>query len=184
MPELSQQNLTFLHPPVAAGRGEWFALQTKPRHEKKVASDLAKQEIDVFLPIFKTVRRWSDRRQEVHLPLFPNYIFVRLGQNRNERTTVLRTQGVRWFVGMRGTGVAVPDDEIEAIQRILAEGVAITDYPFLEIGQKVRICGGSLDGVQGVLAAVNNDRSLIVSVKCIQRSLAIRVDGYGIEPIS
>jgi transcriptional antiterminator NusG len=183
MPELSPQNVTFVHPAVAAGRGEWFALQTKPRHEKKVASDLEKQEIDVFLPIFKTVRQWSDRRQEVHLPLFPNYIFVRLGQNRNERTVVLRTQGVRWFVGMRGMGVAVPEDEIEAIQKILAEGVAFTDYPFLEIGQKVRIRGGSLDGVQGVLVAVNNDRSLIVSVKCIQRALAIRVDGYGIEPV-
>jgi transcription termination/antitermination protein NusG len=183
MPELSQQNLTVLHPPVAVGRGEWFALQTKPRHEKKVAFDLEKQELDVFLPTFTTVRQWSDRRQKVHLPLFPNYIFVRLGQNRNERTVVLRTQGVRCFVGMRGTGVPVPDDEIEAIQKILAEGVAFTDYPFLEIGQKVRIRGGSLDGVQGVLAAVNNDRSLIVSVKCIQRALAIRVEGYGIEPV-
>ena len=183
MPELSRQNITFLHPAVGASRGEWFALQTKPRHEKKVAADLEKQQIDVFLPTFKTVRQWSDRRQELQLPLFPNYVFVRIGQNRNERSAVLRTQGVRWFVGLRGTGVAVPDDEIEAIQKILAEGVAFTDYPFLEVGQKVRIRGGSLDGVHGVLAAVNNDRSLVVSVKCIQRALAIRVDGYGIEPI-
>jgi len=116
------------------------------------------------------------------MPLFPNYMFVRMNQTREERTSILRTNGVRSFVGMRGIGVAVPNDEIESVQKILLEGVNFTDYPFLAIGQKVRVRGGSLDGVSGILTAINNDRSLIVSVQCIQRSLAVRIDGYGVEP--
>jgi len=161
---------------------EWFAVQTKPRHEKKVACELKEKRIDVFLPLLTAIRQWSDRKQEVGMPLFPNYMFVRMNQTREERTSILRTNGVRSFVGMRGIGVAVPNDEIESVQKILLEGVNFTDYPFLAIGQKVRVRGGSLDGVSGILTAINNDRSLIVSVQCIQRSLAVRIDGYGVEP--
>ncbi|HEY1463589.1 MAG TPA: UpxY family transcription antiterminator [Terriglobales bacterium] len=161
---------------------EWFAVQTKPRHEKKVASELKEKQIDVFLPLLTTIRQWSDRKQEVAMPLFPTYMFVRMNQTREERTAVLSTNGVHRFVGMRGIGVAVPDDEIESVQKILVEGVNFADYPFLAIGQKVRVRGGSLDGVSGILTAINNDRSLIVSVQCIQRSLAVRIEGYGVEP--
>ena len=73
------------------------------------------------------------------------------------------------------------DEEIEAIQRRLAKKAPFTNYPFLSVGQKVRIRGGSLDGVQGILTPASNDRSLVVSVECIERSIAIRIDGYGVE---
>jgi transcription antitermination factor NusG len=180
MQEQFQEHVAYLQPP-AAGAGEWFALQTKPRHEKRVVSQLEEKDVVVFLPLYNAVHQWSDRRREVQLPLFPNYVFVRLGGTRSERAVVLQTNGVRSFVGMRGTGISVPDEEIDAIQRILAKRVPFTNYPFLNVGQKVRIRGGSLDGVHGLLTAVNNDRSLVVSVECIQRSIAIRIDGYGVE---
>jgi transcription antitermination factor NusG len=183
MQEQIQERVGLLQPPPAAGPGVWFALQTKPRHEKRAAVELEEKDVTVFLPLYNAVHQWSDRRREVQLPLFPNYVFVRIGESLSERTVVLRTNGVRSFVGMRGTGVSVPDEAIDAIQKILAEKVAFTNYPFLNIGQKVRIRGGSLDGVSGILAAVNNDRSLVVSVECIQRSIAIRIDGYGVDPV-
>jgi transcription antitermination factor NusG len=183
MSEQLQERLDLFQNPPLGGAGDWFAVQTKPRHEKKAALELEGKDVEVFLPLYNAVHQWSDRSQEVQLPLFPNYVFVRIGGSLRERTAVLRTNGVRSFVGMRGTGTAVPDEEIEAIQRILAKKVPFTDYPFLNIGQKVRIRGGSLDGVQGILTAVSNDRSLVVSVECIQRSIAIRIDGYGVDPI-
>jgi transcription antitermination factor NusG len=182
MQEQPQEHLAYLHTPLAAGSGEWFALQTKPRHEKKVALELEEKDVSVFLPLYTAIHQWSDRSREIELPLFPNYVFVRLVGSPSERTVVLRTNGVRSFVGMRGTGIRVPDEEIDAVQRILAEGLAFTNYPFLNVGQRVRIRGGSLDGVFGILMAVNNDRSLVVSVECIQRSLSFRIDGYGVDP--
>jgi transcriptional antiterminator NusG len=180
MPEHIQEHASF-SPQASAAETEWYALQTKPRHEKKVASELEEKDVSVFLPMYRAVHHWTDRKQEIQLPLFPNYLFVRISESRSERSLVLQTAGVLWFVGKRGTGSCVPDEEIEAVRRIMAEKSPFTHYPFLNVGRKVRIRGGSLDGVSGILAAVNNDLSLIVSVACVQRSIAIRIDGYGVE---
>ena len=72
---------------------------------------------------------------------------------------------------------------IEDIQSILASDVPFTLFPFLEVGHRVRIRGGCLDGVEGILLCKNTDRSLLVSIDLIQRSLAVRVDGFEVEPI-
>jgi transcription antitermination factor NusG len=169
-------------PPPATGDGEWFAVQTKPRHEKQVAVELKEKGVEVFLPLLQAVHQWSDRRRLVEVPLFSSYLFVRLQQWREERLTVLRTQGALRFIGSRGEGASVPEEEIEAVQTLLRERVAFTSCPFVNIGQRVRIRGGSLDGLRGILTAVNDDRSLIVSVESIQRSLQFRIDGYNLEP--
>src|SRR5450755_3180721 len=116
MQQQLQEQVGLLQPP-AVGAGEWFALQTKPRHEKKAAVELEEKDVVVFLPLYNAIHQWSDRTREVQLPLFPNYVFVRIGASLSERTVVLRTNGVRSFVGMRGTGVSVPDEEIDAIQQ-------------------------------------------------------------------
>lgn len=79
-------------------------------------------------------------------------------------------------------GLPIPDGEIEAIRIILAQGIPFNAHAFLNIGKRIRIRGGSLDGVEGILTAVNNDATLVVSVELIQRSLAIRIAGFTIEP--
>jgi transcriptional antiterminator NusG len=179
----SFQHQVIPNPPPTAGELSWYAVQTKPRHEKRVATELEEKGVTAFLPLFCAVHQWSDRKRQVHLPLFSNYVFVRLGEERNSRVSVLQTNGVFRFVGVRGMGVPIPDEQIETVQAIVREGVPFSPHPFLDVGQKVRIRGGSLDGICGVLSAINDDRSLIVSVDSIQRSLAIRIDGYGIEPL-
>ncbi|HEX4487530.1 MAG TPA: UpxY family transcription antiterminator [Terriglobales bacterium] len=171
-----------LPPPPLGMAGSWFAVQTKPRHEKRAAMELKEKGVEVFLPLLTAIHHWSDRRRQVEVPLFGGYLFVRIQDDAAQRVTVLRTQGALRFVGMRGTGVEVPEEDIQAIQTLLQERVAFTACPFVNIGQKVRIRGGSLDGLRGILTAVNDDRSLIVSVESIQRSLQFRIDGYNLEP--
>jgi transcriptional antiterminator NusG len=160
----------------------WFAVQTKPRHEKQVAVELKEKGVEVFLPLLTAIHQWSDRRRQVQVPLFGGYLFVRIQDQPQQRVTVLRTQGALRFVGMRGAGVDVPEEEILAIQTLLQERIAFTACPFVNIGQKVRVRGGSLDGMRGILVAVNDDRSMVVSVESIQRSLSFRIDGYSLEP--
>jgi transcriptional antiterminator NusG len=162
---------------------DWLAIQTKARHEKKVAAELEEKGVVAFLPLSNEVHQWSDRKRQVDLPLFSTYIFVRIGREQKSRIRVLQTNGVFRFVGVRGVGSPIPDEQIETLQTILREKVPFSPHPFLKVGQKVRVRGGSLDGICGVLSAINNDRSLIVSVDSIQRSLAIRVEGYCVEPI-
>jgi transcription termination/antitermination protein NusG len=161
----------------------WYAVRTRSRHEKLVARQLESQGIQSFLPVITKISNWSDRRKEVELPLFSGYAFVRLDHASGDRVRVLQTQGVVNFVGVQGSGVPIPDQEIENINILVASKVTYQERPYLQVGQRVRVCGGALDGVEGILAAENSDRSLVISVGLIQRSISVRVAGYNVEPI-
>jgi transcriptional antiterminator NusG len=161
----------------------WYALQTRPRHEKMVSQRLLERGVTTFLPLMTEMRRWSDRKKSVDLPLFSGYIFARFKRNYDERLQVLRVDGVLSLVGSRGEGAVIPEAEIDAVRMLLEGALPWTAHPFLEIGQRVRIRSGALDGLEGILLRRNGDRSLIISVTTIQRSLAVRVEGYEVEPV-
>ncbi len=160
----------------------WFAVQTRPRHEKKVSAELHEKGVSAFLPLVSRTRQWSDRSRVVEMPLFPQYVFVRIAQTLQTRVSVLRTNGVTNFVGTRGIGVPIPDEQIERVQTVVARGIPVTPHSFLNVGKRIRIRGGALDGLQGILTAVNGDQTLVVSVELIQRSIAIRIAGFSVEP--
>jgi len=147
-----------------------------------VDARLRERGISTFLPLVKQVHRWSDRRKVIDLPLFSCYVFVKIVPSPKSRLIVLRTEGVIGFVGVRGEGTPVRSAEIENVRLLLSRSVPFAAYPFLKIGQRVRIRGGSLDGVEGVMVAQNRDSKLVVSVELIQRSLLISIEGYQIEP--
>ena len=167
----------------ASGEAAWYAVQTRSRHEKKVADDIEEKGIQSFLPLVTRVHKWSDRQKQVQLPLFPGYVFVHATTAAEERISVLRTPGVAGFVGSSGRGTPIPRKQIEHIRLILDGNVPFEDYPFLEVSQRVRIRGGSLDGVEGTLVAKNSDQSLVVSIDLIKRSILVRVSGYELERV-
>jgi transcriptional antiterminator NusG len=160
----------------------WFAVQTKPRHEKKVNSELLEKGIHSFLPLHRERRRWSDRYRWVELPLFSQYLFARVPLSAESRATVLQTTGVVRFVGAHGRGTPVPDKQIDSLQAIAAKRIPMTPHEFLRVGERVRIRGGALDGIEGILSAIHKDRSLVVSVDLIQKSVAIRIAEFEVEP--
>ncbi len=168
---------------VASIECSWYAVQTMPRHEKKVSGELEAKQIQSFLPEISEVRQWSDRKRLIESPLFPGYVFVRIAAESRARIAVLRTNGVVGFVGVRGAGTPIPECEIAAIQAVLTQQVPVREHPFLNIGQRVRIRGGALDGIEGILDAVKGDQSLVISVELIQRSLAVTISGYHVEPV-
>jgi len=108
---------------------------------------------------------------------------VRLNHSSSDRVRVLQTQGVVNFVGVQGSGVPIPDQEIENIATLLASKVAYQERPYLHVGQRVRVSGGALDGLEGILTAENSDSSVVISIGLIQRSLSVRVAGYNVEPL-
>jgi transcription antitermination factor NusG len=163
--------------------GNWYAVQTRARHEKSIVERLREQGVTTFLPLVSEVHRWSDRRKTVELPLFSCYVFVRLAATNEDRLRVCQTNGVFGIVGTRGEGTQIPDEQIEAVRTLVTQQLPWSVHPFLKIGQRVRIRGGSMDGVEGILLARNGDRTLIVSVDAIQRSLAVRIEGYDVEAV-
>jgi transcription antitermination factor NusG len=162
---------------------QWFAVQTRARHEKAVAQRLREVGVVTFLPLVKGVHRWSDRRKMVELPLFSCYVFVRLAPKNERRLRVLLIEGVLNFVGPRGQGIAIPDEQIDSLRRLLQEQLPYCSHPFLKIGQRVRIRSGALAGVEGILVSRSGERTLVVSVDAIDRSLAVRIEGYDVESI-
>jgi transcription antitermination factor NusG len=164
-------------------QAEWYAIRTRSRHEKMVADQLDKLGVENFLPLVKRTRQWSDRVKEVELPLFSGYTFVRVVLTSADRLRVLQTHGVAGFVGINCCGTAIPENQIEDIRTLLASEVTFEEQPFLRVGQRVRVRGGALDGVEGILSAQNDDRSLVISLEPIQRSLSVRIQGYTVEPV-
>jgi len=167
--------------PAATSAEKWYAVQTRARHEKMVAHRLQERTIPTFLPLMTEVHRWSDRKRIVEVPLFGCYLFARIAADSVERLRVLRVEGVLSLVGSRGEGTPIPDEQIESIQILMKERAPWHSHPFLKVGQRVRIRSGALDGMEGVLLSHNGDRTLVISVDAIQRSLAVRVEGYEVE---
>lgn len=138
--------------------------------------------VEVFLPLVSNLRRWSDRNKRVDLPLFPGYEFVRISPAPRTYYSVLQTPGIARFVGKTGEELlSIPDKEIEDIQRALAANCQCSETRFFKVGQRIRIRGGCLDGLEGILLAENGKRSLVVSVKLIHRSVSISIEGFDAE---
>jgi transcription antitermination factor NusG len=161
----------------------WYGLHTQSRHEKIVVQRLEERGVTTFLPLVTEVHRWSDRKKSVQMPLFSCYVFAKFAAGRAERLKVLRVDGVYGLVGSRGEGVPIPEEQIDAVRSLVEGDLPWSAHPFLKIGQRVRIRSGALDGVEGVLVSRNGDRTLVISVDAIQRSLAVRVEGYEVEPV-
>jgi len=185
----SLQNSSLLEAPTSAEVGvesdgkQWFALQTRARHEKVVAQQLCEKGVSHFLPLVKTVHRWSDRRKTLELPLFSGYVFARIAPKNEERVRVLRAYGALRFAGAGGQGSPIPDGQIHAVRTVVEEQVPYAVFPFLKVGQRVRVRSGALSGVEGTLIARSGARTLILSLDAIHQSLSVRIEGYDVEPI-
>jgi transcription antitermination factor NusG len=167
--------------PLGLG-ASWYAVHTMARHEKRVAAQFQEKRICTFLPLHEQVHRWSDRRVRVDVPLFSCYAFVHITPTAYERVRVLRTPGVLGLVGSEGQGEPIPDEQIEGLQAAMREKLPVAERPFSRIGQQVRIRGGALNGVKGYLVREGKDQSFVISVVLLQRSVAIRFEGYQVEP--
>ncbi len=172
-----------LSPLASLGGLCWYAVQTRSRHEKRVVADLQEKAVRTYLPLCRADHQWSDRRKLVETPLFPGYVFVNIAADAQARVTVLQTNGVISFLGVRGIGTSIPESEIAAVQTVLQQGVPVEHHPFIQVGQRIRIRGGSLDGLEGLLSGVEGKRNLVVSIELIERSIAIRLSGFSIEPV-
>lgn len=177
------QSPLFLAGGAGADVEKWFAVQTRARHEKVVVQRLSDKGVTTFLPLVRQVHRWSDRRKTVDLPLFSCYVFAKLAPRNDECLRVLLVDGVLRFVGPRGQATPIPDEQIDTIRTLVEEQLPYCFHPFLKIGQRVRVRGGALDGVEGILVSRSGERTLVVSVNAIDRSLAVRIEGYDVEPI-
>jgi transcription antitermination factor NusG len=160
----------------------WFALQVKTCKEQSVATALREKGLKEFLPLYRARHRWSDRSKEIELALFPGYLFCQF--DPLHRLPILTTPGVTSILGVGKTPVPVDASEVAAIQAMVSSGLQVGPWPFLQVGERVRIEEGPLRGVEGILVNVNRRNKLVASVTLLQRSVAVEVDRLSVTPLS
>lgn len=163
---------TFLDP-------HWYAAHTCANHEKRVSEQLAGREVEHFLPVYRSVRRWRDRRVELDLPLFPGYIFVRLALR--DRLRVLQIPSVARLVGFGGSPTSLPDEEMEILRAGLNSRLVAAPHPFLTEGRRVRVRSGPLAGMRGILLRRRGKARFVVSMELIMKSMAVEMDEADLE---
>lgn len=157
----------------------WFAVYTSARHEKTVARQLEERCIERFLPLYRSSRRWKDRRKLVDLALFPSYVFVRI--EARDKLRVLQVPGVVSLVTCNGQLAALPEQEIDALRSGLDHGVYAEPCPYLRVGRRVRVARGPLAGAEGVLIKKKDKCRVVISLDVLMRSVAVEVDGADLE---
>ena len=160
----------------------WYALYTKSRAEKKVAELVEKNGVEVYLPLQKTMKQWSDRLKTVYEPLFRSYVFVRVCSQ--DYLQALSVQGAVCFVTIAGEKVAIPDYQIEAVKTYLGEREMDNEISYFEDGDEVEVAWGSLKGLRGQLIASKDQRKLIVQIDAVNQNITLTLPAHLLKKIN
>lgn len=159
----------------------WYALQVRTRWEHSTSALLCGKGYQTFTPTSTPAKRWNGRSRKLAPTLFPGYVFCQF--DVHNRLPVLVTPGVIAIVGRGRVPVPVEDSEIAAIQRLVSSGLQTEPWPYLELGQRVRIEDGVLSGLEGILVCFKGTRRIVLSVSLLRRSVALEIDRASVSPI-
>lgn len=159
---------------------QWFALQTRSRHEKVVRDELAKRNIEHFLPTITRLSQWKDRKKQVEFPLFHGYCFARFALN--ERLPVLQSTGVVRIVSCDGRPEPIPLAEINSLMILMTNRARYDLHPFMREGSLVEVVRGPLQGARGRLLRCAKLCRVVISISLIQQAVAVEIDSSCIAP--
>jgi len=159
----------------------WYALLTRHQHEKSIALALANKNHEVYLPLYRSARRWKDRPKRIWLPLFPCYVFIREGMDR--QLQIVSTPGVIRIVAWGGRPAIIPQAQLDAVRQIVESSFPIEAHPFLQFGDHVRVKTGPLMGLEGILTRSKGVARLVVTMEMLGRSAAVEIDASNVESV-
>ncbi len=167
--------------PVEYLKPRWYAAYTSANQEKRVAEQLGLRDVEHFLPLYSSVRRWKDRRVTLQMPLFPGYVFVYLALR--DRLQVLQIHGFVHLVRFGGQPVALQEEDIHALLNCQTRGHHLEPHPYLQAGLRARVKSGPLQGLEGIILRRKNRTRLILSFDLIMRSVAVEIDETDLAPV-
>jgi transcription elongation factor/antiterminator RfaH len=160
----------------------WYAIYTKPRHEKKVHLKLTDKEITTFLPLITRKRQWKDRKKNVEMPLFSSYLFVDF--EYKYRFDVLETDGVVKIINFNGVPAVVPDWQIESLRQMLMFPQTIQLENYIRPGEIVEITDGPMQGIRGTVVNRKNSNRLVLTIDGINQSVSVEIDEFSLKKIN
>lgn len=161
---------------------QWYAIYTNPRAEKKTATLLQQRGINVYLPLLKTLKQWSDRKKWVEEPLFRSYLFVCVSER--EYLEVLQVHGVVKYISFSGKAAPIREDQINNIKLLLSSEaeLEISDHLF-EKGELVNVKAGPFVGLQGELLENKNSKRFLVRFDQLGKSIILNIPSVYLEPL-
>jgi len=159
----------------------WYAVRTRSNYEKRVSSRLTEKGFENYLPVFREMHQWKDRKKTVELPVFPGYLFTRLADSSESRLAVLRTEGTVCILGQGEAIEPVRDQEIENLQRLLNGQGRCLAHPLIREGSWVRVRRGPLKNLEGLLVRVKNQTRLVLSITLLSQSVSTEVAARDVE---
>jgi transcriptional antiterminator RfaH len=159
----------------------WYAIYTKPRHEKKVHQQLLEKDIIAFLPMTKSLRQWKDRRKWVEMPLFTSYVFINI--LLKNKIDALETRGVVKMVSFGGVPAAIPDWQIEQLKKVISLPETLRLEQYLKEGDTVEVIEGPLKGVKGYLREVRGETRVAILIDGIYQSASFEVQRHFVRKI-
>jgi transcription antitermination factor NusG len=160
----------------------WYAIYTRSRHEKVVAEELWRRDIEVFLPLRNVVSKWKDRKKEVQFPLFPGYLFANVIM-RDRRLDILKVPSVVRIIGFQDRPEPIPDDQIVAVKTLVFSELPYDPFPDMAVGDRVRVRRGPLRGLEGMLVEKKSRYRFVISVDLIQQAVSCEIDSADVEKI-
>ncbi len=162
----------------------WYCIHTRSRHEDVVHQRLSGKSFHTFLPKMEVWSKRLDRRKKIQKALFSGYVFVHTQLDAGRWLEILKTPGVVRLLGNEDGPQSIPEIQIESIHTVMGGKAAVSPFPYLKEGQRVRIIDGPLAGCEGFLLKKEDLKErLIISIDLLQRSLAVEISGASIEPL-
>jgi len=164
----------------------WYAVHTKSRHEYKAHTGLIRKNLESFLPEMEVWSKRKDRKKKLSVPLFPGYLFVSATLDNETKLAVLKTSGVVKILGKKENAepLPVPEEKILAIRRIMDKKVEMFSIQYPREGEPARILDGPFSGIEGTVIKSDLENELfVISIDLMQRSVAIKLEGFQIGKI-
>lgn len=154
----------------------WYALYVQVNHEKKVAEQLRKKNIEHFLPLLSTWSKRRDRRVRLQVPLFPGYVFVHAVLDNAVHVEILKIPGSVYIVRSSEGPAPVPDYQVESLRTILEKADSLTLHPYLAEGDWVEVVRGPFAGCVGILQRINPKKgTLVISIDVIRQAASVQL---------
>lgn len=171
---------------MASDNAQWFVAWTHSHCERLVQDQLTARGFEAFVPMLKTWSRRRGTQTAIETPMFPSYVFLHHAMDKSSHAELLKARGIVRMLGERWDRLAsVPEGEIDAIRRLTLAAEPVLPHPYLRDGDRVRIVGGPLNGVEGILLTTRSHKGLlVVSVDLLQRSVAVELDCTQVRPVS
>jgi len=152
---------------------DWYVVYSKPHKEEQARFYLRMKGLDVFFPRLDLVRV-AEKRKRV-IPLFPNYLFVRLNL-QSESHYVIWSPGVKRIVCFGDRPIPLDETVVDFLkQQTDGEGV-IRAHSQLRPGQEVEIRGGPFDGLIAIIQDPPDDKGRVkILLKLLSRQISVKL---------